>query len=48
MQEKEYNAWAETLLKYHKSTSKIMLPVKHFWNKAGLCGELGSIEVFHI
>lgn len=45
MQEKEYQAWADGLHQYVKSTSKIMLPTRHMFNKAGLCGQLGSAEV---
>lgn len=42
MQEKEYHLWADGLHKYVKSTSKIMLPARHNFNKAGLCGQLGT------
>lgn len=45
MQEKEYQVWADGLHQYVKSTSKIMLPTRHKFNKAGLCGQLGSAEV---
>lgn len=43
--EKEYHRWAEDLLVFKKSTSKLMMPVKHAFTPAGLCGELGSADV---
>lgn len=45
MGEKEYNVWADSLLKYHRSTSKILLPVKHSFSRGGFCGQLGTVDV---
>jgi hypothetical protein len=43
--EKEYNDWVDRLLKHHKSTSKLLLPIKYDYNKAGYCGQLGTANV---
>jgi hypothetical protein len=36
--EKDYDLWVEKLLAFQKSTSKLMLPVKHAFTPAGACG----------
>jgi hypothetical protein len=43
--EKEYNDWVDRLLKHHKSTSKLLLPIKYDYNKAGYSGQLGTANV---
>lgn len=45
MGEKEYNIWADGLLRYHRSTSKVLLPVRHSFGRGGYCGQLGTAEV---
>jgi len=45
LDEAEYEKWSIGVRKYKGNDSHLLLPIRHGFQRAGLCGNSGSVEV---